>query len=197
MQHRSTITLIVIALGSASCADDAAVVETTGRTLETIKVEGPTRAIETPTWPKTKPSQEAIGGLSEASKQAIQRSPTPVLIPSGQTSVGPVTVMAEEHWFAASSRGDGLTVSISATDVVHHQRGVEPATGKDTLRQSLGFVTQNEGIWSATWRENGASYAATVECESKDDGRCASSAFIQALVSDLVYVGGKGAEVLR
>lgn len=196
MQGRSTLTLVVIGLGSVGCAD-AAVNERSNETLAPLRAEGPTRSVASPIWPRTNPSQEALQTLSEASREAVRQSPVPVLVPAGQTALGRAKVMAGAHWYASSSHADGLTVNVSATDVVHRVRGVEPATGKDKLRQDLGFVTQNEGIWSATFEENQTSYAVTVECARHDDSRCESGAFIQALVNDLVYVGGKGAEVSR
>lgn len=197
MEGRYSIAIAVLGIGLAGCADAAAPEGTPTSVVTPLVVEGPRRAVAAVSWPQTKPNQEAFAALNNASKTATRRSPIPVLVPSGQTIASALTVMAEAHWYAASSRADGLTLNVSATEIVFHVPGVEPAVGPEDLRGTRGFVTQNEGIWSATWIENGASYVATVECENHDDARCASASFVRSLVADLVYVGGKGAEGAR
>ena len=41
------------------------------------------------------------------------------------------------------------------------------------------------------------SYSVDVECESPDDARCLTSAFVLGVARGLVYVGGAGAEAAK
>lgn len=198
MDVRRSLAFVLVAIAAAGCADDAAPVELRAAAqTEPLVVEGPRRSIEAVTWPRTNVDAAAGATLSPASREAARRSPVPVLVPKDKPLLEALSVMSEAHWYAAHVRAGGVTVNVSATRVAHHVQGVAPAVGPEALRGQQGFVTQNEGIWSATWIENGASYVASVECDRHDDSRCASDAFLRSLVEGLAYVGGSGAEVDR
>jgi hypothetical protein len=193
----SRISIVVVLVGlSAGCADEAAPSEVRSQALEPLVAAGPKRSIMAVTWPAETVDEEARAGLSKVSVEAARRSPVPVLVPRAKELLATATVMAEANWYASSSRTGGITVNVSATRIAHQMPGVGPVEGRDSLRGKRGFVTQNEGIWSATWKENGASYVLDVECESAADERCASDAFVRSLVERLAYVGGAG-EVSR
>ena len=50
------------------------------------------------------------------------------------------------------------------------------------------FVSENEGIRTATWTEKGTAYALDIECQAATDTRCSTTKYILDLVSSLVDV---------
>ncbi|MBI2389541.1 MAG: hypothetical protein HYV09_08085 [Deltaproteobacteria bacterium] len=147
-------------------------------------------AVEAATWP-TAPDQEALGLLDADSRAAAARSPVPVLVPKRKELLAVGKVMSDEHWFAFSATHDGMTVSVHATRIEYKYDDIPPAKGKQVVRGVPGFVSRNEGIWNAAWREHGISYAVDLECHEPTDARCATDAPILELTSDLAFVGGK------
>jgi hypothetical protein len=91
----------------------------------------------------------------------------------------------------ADDREDGVTVSLQANRLARRHAALPPALGRDVVRGRDAWITQNEGIWSATWTEHGVSYVLEVECARPgEDARCASDAYVRALAEELVFVGG-------
>ncbi len=85
-------------------------------------------------------------------------------------------------------------MSIHGTRLAHEYRDIPPAKGPARVRAQSAFVTQNEGIWSVSWPENGVAYDLDVECESRSDERCKGERFVMGLAEDLHFVGGKREE---
>jgi len=195
MTFRISAALVFASVAAASCADEGA--HAPGKVLEPLTVQGPERSVAKISWPAAPIDEATRGRLSKASQEAARRSPVPVLVPRANDLASAAIVMAEENWYAVQTRAEEIFVRISATRVAHRVEGVAPVVGPEALRGTRGFVTQNEGIWSATWSENGASYVLDVECARAEDARCASGAFVRSLVEDLGYVGGAGEEVAR
>ncbi len=150
-----------------------------------------TASIEAPAWP-TSIDQAALSALDPESRAAVARAPVPVLVPKRPELLAVGKVMAEEHWFAFHASKDGVTVHVQGTRITHKYDDVPPAKGKDVLRGVPAFVTRNEAIWTASWRELGISYALDVECAEPSDARCATDAILRDLANDLVFVGGAG-----
>ena len=100
-------------------------------------------------------------------------------------------VMARPAWTAVSARRGGLTISLHATRVEHAYEDIAPAKGPHKVRDQPAFITQNEEIWSASWKEYGVHYALEVECDDPSEARCADDAKLRALAKTLRYVGGK------
>ena len=149
-------------------------------------------SIDKESWPSTTVDAVALAALDADSRAAVARSPVPVLVPRRKELLAVSKVMVEEHWYAFAATSGGVTVSIHATNVVHQYDDIAPIKGKHTVRGLEGWVTQNEAIWSASWKENNVAYTLDVECAEPTESRCKSDTFVLALASDLVYVGGRG-----
>lgn len=145
-------------------------------------------------WPaRDSIDREALASLPEAAVAAVSTSALPVLVPARGDLLTHAVVMTQPRWTALSSRSNGLTVSLHASRAAHHYAHIAPLPGTRAMRGQHGFVGQNRGIWSASWRENGVAYALDIECASLPDPRCDDAAEVLALVEELVYVGGAGA----
>jgi len=57
-----------------------------------------------------------------------------------------------------------------------------------TVRGVPVFISENEGIRTATWTEKGTAFAIDIECQAATDTRCSSPTYILDLVSSLVDV---------
>lgn len=140
----------------------------------------------------------ALGALSAAARERVSSSRVPVLLPAKEEMLAVANVIAKETWTASSVRTGGVTVTVTASRAAHVVPGVGPAKGNRAIRGTHGFVSQNEGIWSAAWTENGVAYSVEVECDSPAAARCADDAYVMELANGLAYVGGAGAgEVAR
>jgi hypothetical protein len=158
----------------------------------------PRTVITDVTWPAAdRLDRAALERLRPAAVKAVARSPIPVLVPADAELLKGAALIARPNWYSFSTRSGGLTVSLSATRVAHRYEHIPPAPGTRQVRGAGGFVTQNEGIWSVTWTENGASYTLDIECSDGSDERCRNDAMVVAMSERLVYVGGQQAEVQR
>ena len=133
----------------------------------------------------------ALEQLGDARSQ-LARSPVPVLAPNAEVRLERPTIVVEGEFYSITGRVAGATINIQGTRAAHDYEGVAPHPGNRALRSGKGFVTENEGIRSASFMENGAAYSVDVECASADDARCKNDGFVVALVNRLVYVGGAG-----
>jgi hypothetical protein len=124
--------------------------------------------------------------LDERGRRALQRSPVPALVPSADALLAAATLMSGPHWFALSTRDDGLVVSLHATDHAHRYRHIAPHRGASRVRGHDALVTQNERIWSAAWIEHGAAYVLELECARAADARCDDPAALLAVAEQLV-----------
>ena len=150
-----------------------------------------TNAVEASSWP-TAIDTVALSTLDQESRSAVGRSPVPVLVPKRPELLRAGKVMAEENWSAFNASHDGLTVNVSASRIEQQHKDIPAQKGKHVIRGANGWITKNESIWSATWRELGIWYSLDVECGEPTDKRCDSDTIITSLASDLVFVGGKG-----
>ncbi|MEM6786522.1 MAG: hypothetical protein AAF715_03300 [Myxococcota bacterium] len=136
----------------------------------------------------------AFARLTPRSRAAVVSSALPVLIPGSLLEGDPaeLLVMARPKWTAVSGRGaDGTTVTVHATRVVHGSTiGDASKLGPDAVRGHAAFTTQNEGIWSVSWREYGVTYALEVACRAPTEPRCQDARHLHALAANLRYVGG-------
>ncbi len=135
----------------------------------------------------------ALEALDDESRTKVAKSPVPVLVPKRPELLAVGKVMADEHWYAFHVSKDGLTINVQATRIAHQHADIPPARGKHVVRGVPAFITQNEGIWTATWREAGTSYALDVECAEPTEARCATDGTLQGIANDLVFVGGQSA----
>lgn len=140
---------------------------------------------------------QAYEALDETSRAAVDDAPVPVLVPSLDEHLDERRVMHGPRWAAFWGRREGLTVSLHASGMARVLPGVRPEPGPATVRETPGFVTRNEGIWSASWIESGVAYALELECTPLDAPPCDDESELLRMAEDLVYVGGRGEEVAR
>lgn len=162
-------------------------------------------------WPSADTIDPAtLGRLPRRATESIATSTLPVLVPRAAPAhleppmvdalLSSAVVIAKPHWYSVALHRradvpapDAITVTLGAIRLARRHPHIEPTTLPRTLRGTPALVTQNEGIWSATWFENGISYTAEIECGDPGSAACADDRLITALVEDLVYVGGQGA----
>jgi hypothetical protein len=147
--------------------------------------------IRTPRWTE-RLDEHAVRRMSEASRAEVAQSPVPVLAVADAKWLASMVVTTGPHWYATSVRDGGLTVSIHGTRLAHVHQEIPAAEGRSRVRGKPAFVTENEGIVSASWLEDGIAYALDVECYDRGDARCRSEAFVLELGRKLVFVGGRG-----
>jgi hypothetical protein len=122
----------------------------------------------------------------------VDRSPLPALV-VGETKLLAATVVTTgPHWYSATARNGGLTMTLHGTRLAHRYAHIPPASGRWSVRGRPAFVTENEGIMSAAWVEDGVAYALDVECHDRDDARCQGEGFVLGLAAKVVFVGGLG-----
>jgi hypothetical protein len=145
-------------------------------------------------WPPAAQlDRSALTSLPAQARSAVDASQIPVLVPRRAALLTAPTIIARENWTSFSARTPEITVSLRATRLARRYDHIPPARGPRTVRGLPAFVTQNEGIWSATWMENGVSYSLDLECASPSDAACASDALLLEIAGELAYVGGAGA----
>ena len=157
----------------------------TGGTVDLKRVQWPDAASV---------NQAARAALTDAARENVDTAVLPVMLPSDAVLAHNATVIARPTFIAVSTRTDdkSLTVSVSASNVVHRYQGMEKASPTSTVRGGKpAWVLQNEGIWSVSWKEHGIDYVLELECAAPGtDQRCADDATVRRLAEELVYVGG-------
>lgn len=144
-------------------------------------------------WPEAERiDRRALSALPQAAAKVAATSRVPVLVPLRRELLVAPVIVARENWTSFWARTPEITVSQKMTRLAHVYEGLAPLRGPREVRGAPAFVTTNEGIWSATWMENGVSYALDLECASPDAEACASDALLLELAAQLVYVGGAG-----
>lgn len=148
-------------------------------------------------WPdRATIDQPVLASLPAEARALVERSRVPVLVPRAAGLAAAAKLVVRPAFTAVSINGQGehagVNVSVSATRVAHRYQGTPEVRGPERVRgDKPAFITQNEGIWSATWRENGLSYVVEVECARPgEDARCRDDAFLRTVVEDLAFVGG-------
>lgn len=123
-----------------------------------------------------------------------QNQPTPrvtVLMPPSRQESNVET--DGKHYSISQKEGD-MTVSITGSLAQPNRAeadidvGALKAKPAGTVRGVPVFISENEGIRTATWTEKGTAYAVDIECQAATDTRCSSPAYILDLVSSLVDI---------
>jgi len=157
-----------------------------------VAVERARAVIKPVTWPPASAMDVAArGGLDERNRQAVDRSPIPVLVPAEPGWLASATVMAKEHWYALSSSRDGLSLALRGTRLAHRYPTIAAQRGREQIRGRPAFVSTDRRIVSVSWQQHGVAYSLDLECAAPDDRRCADSAFAIGLANALVFVGGR------
>lgn len=137
-----------------------------------------------------KADQEALAWLPSAATNRLGDAPVPVLVPKDKLILSVAQLAVETNFYALSSSNEGATISMQGTAVTHRYAEAPKLQTSRKVRGMPALLTDNEGIKSVTWIENGASYAVDVACAQVGDKRCASDEYLFSLVNRLTYVGG-------
>ncbi|MDP3279126.1 MAG: hypothetical protein Q8Q09_28295 [Deltaproteobacteria bacterium] len=135
----------------------------------------------------------SVSGLRErlapASRDALTRSPLPVLLFANPALVAETTATSGPAWYALSVRDGERTIALH---VVHEtpSRDGSPPLGHDLrVRRAPAMVLYNEGVRSVTWSESSATYALEIECARPfEDTACTDRAYVMALAESLQRV---------
>lgn len=147
--------------------------------------------VQQPAWPPSSAiDHAALSALSSEAQSNVSRATVPVLVPSDPALLAVGVVMREEFFYAFNARTGGVTVTLHGRRLAQQHDEIQPIAGDRSMRGTQGLVTVNEGIESASWMELGVSYALDVECEARDDVRCADDKYLLTVVEGLKYVGG-------
>lgn len=140
--------------------------------------------------------QESPAGQNPASAPAA--GPTPasgltVLLPADiarAESTAPLGVDVRGSHYTLSRREDGELSFTLAGSVANREEssGIDAGPGPPatTIRGVPVYVSENEGIKTATWIEKGTAFALDIECRTDSDQRCTSPNYILDRVRELV-----------
>jgi hypothetical protein len=184
-----------VALLAAGCAQPGNGSE--GRPSEPPKT--PTKAppqarkvvVHTPNW-SLPIDERAKSQLSEAARAELARAPVPMLVVDEPALLRAAVVTTGPHWAALSAKDGDLTVVLHGTRLAHDYPEIPEARGKSLVRGRPAFVTENEGIVSASWLEDGVAYSLELECFERSDARCQGDGHLLVLAERLRFVGGEG-----
>lgn len=163
--------------------------------LGCVPDEGPRRTAPVELVPEgrfaVRLADPAIAALPAQARAELAASPLRMLVlPEAYASTS--MVMVGEEWCAVARQGDGMTITIHATD---HFR--DPPEGAEVdldgivptamVRGIPAWETDNDAIHGLSWTEGDVAYALEVECaEPLADPRCTEGAFLEELASHLV-----------
>jgi hypothetical protein len=180
----------------------AAVDDLEARAPSRGKARGGERMRRTVQWPAAQARDLAVyEGFDARSRAAIDEAPVPVLVPAPDVALDQREVLRGPEWYAFWGRREAadpraaVTISLHASRMARVYPGVRPQAGPHTLRGQEAFVSRNEGIWTATWIENGVAYDLGLECAPPDAPPCHDQAEIEALAEGLRFVGGRGEQL--
>ena len=140
-------------------------------------------------WPQHI-DEGARAALSAEAREAVDRSPVPVLVVNRAAFLAASKVIAEPNYYALSIQAEGVSVAVQASRIAYKYDHIPPQKGPARVRGIPAFTTENEKIRSATWEEYGIAYSIDVECAKLPDPRCENDRFVLELAESLVYVGG-------
>lgn len=190
-------------------AAEAPAGELVARPPDRGKVRGGEPMRRTVVWPGDESrDRAAYAAFDDASREAIDAAPVPVLVPGPELALDQRRVMQGPEWYAFWGRRVGtwtpltegepttgdvtVTITVQASRMARVYPGVRPQPRPHTLRQREALVTRNEGIWSGSWIEHGVAYDVGIECAPVDAPPCDDQAELEALAEGLRYVGGRG-----
>lgn len=145
-----------------------------------------------PRWPASESIDQAVRArLPAAARDALARSPVPVLVPGDGPLLAKSAIFSQASGYALSAAHDGFNVAVQASKVATLLPHVRHVPGNTPLRGTQGWLSSNDGIRTASWIEHGVAYSLDLECFAPDGPEC-SEAALRAAVEGLVYVGGAG-----
>ena len=138
----------------------------------------PTGTDSQPAAPASAGSQPSDGGLLVLLPEELAR----------QESSSIPNMVVEQNHYALARKDDDLSWSLTGSVVNRAESSIAATPPKPTatLRGVSVYVSENEGIKTATWIEKGTAFALDLECASAVDPRCTSSTYILDRVRQLV-----------
>lgn len=147
-------------------------------------------------WPRVENVDHSIReALGSQNLSVVDTAPVPALAPANAAWLDDATVTAGEHFYALSAQLRGQTLYIQGSNQARVYPSIRGATPTEPLRSTLGFVSQNEGIWTADFIENGVAYTVELECADVEMVACRDDVTLRDIADALVLVGGAGIEV--
>lgn len=145
-----------------------------------------------PQWPAIETIDAAARErLPRAARDAVRRSPVPVLVPGEGALLAEAAVFSQATGYALSARHGARTLAIQASKQATLLPHVGRAPGNTPIRGTAGWVSSNDGIRTASWIEHGTAYSLDLECQNPEGPECSEEA-LRAALAGLVYVGGAG-----
>jgi hypothetical protein len=150
------------------------------------------------TFPAAPRDEAARAALPAQERAKIDESFVPVLVP--RAAAVDVHLVVEAGFYAYAGRveaklADGrtsvATIAIQGNRFAHEHPDFPKDVSTHAFRGTRGLFTINEGIATATWAENGATYSVDVECSVAEDSRCHDEGFVLELTKSLAFVGGR------
>ena len=128
-----------------------------------------------------------IEQLDAPSRAALASTAVRPLVPPARL-VPKARLMSGPSWYAFSVNDDELTISLHATNRVHHHLHEEAVPDpRFEVRGRPARVARNEAIQAVSWDEQGTFYALEVECfRALEDERCKTPHFALDLAEELV-----------
>ncbi|XYH95267.1 hypothetical protein ACMHYB_46890 [Sorangium sp. So ce1128] len=195
MRGVPTAIFVILSAAVAACEQTASPSETPRDQAAALSAAAVAPVIMAVTWPPAASiDRSALAALPKTAFHAARTSQVPVLVPSRRELLAAPVIVAKEHWTSFWAKTETLAVSLTMTRLSRKYPSIPPLRGAHSVRGEPAFITANEGIWTASWIENGVSYALDVECAAPESPACASDALVRELAAELVYVGGAGAK---
>lgn len=125
-----------------------------------------------------------------ATSPQLPTSRLTVLLPPSRTrDESQIGLQTEDTHYTFSQKQDNLTLSLTGSLVNRDESSIiadkqGPPAGN--VRGVPFYITQNEGVKTATWIENGTAYALDIECTRQADERCRSTDYIKSILGSLV-----------
>jgi murein DD-endopeptidase MepM/ murein hydrolase activator NlpD len=141
--------------------------------------------------PKEEGNPDVLSVLSQVEREQIAKSAIPVLLLKNIREFEPRLVVQDLYYSAFFVDGkQSVSIQGSRVTTSYADLRIPSDSPKKSVRSTNGFITESEGIWTASWKEFGASYLLSVECKDAKDKRCESEEHVSNLANSLVYVGG-------
>lgn len=129
--------------------------------------------------------------LNDNQREAIDRSPVPVLVPDRPDLLTNARFMAGPVWYAVSIVQDGHGISIHASNRAYQVEGISEGSDKSPREDHGYHLTRSEGIPSITFPAFGIAYMIRIVCDVPfQDPRCEEDDYILSLADAMAVAGG-------
>ena len=143
--------------------------------------------------PKEPPRTDVLATFPEVAQELVSKSAVPVLLLPNPREFETRRLVVKNLYYAAFFSDGKQSISVHGSRLAYkypRQRYLPSKAERSQIRSGEGFVSESEGIWTASWKEFGASYFLSVECAEEKDDRCGSGKYVSQVANSLVYVGG-------